>query len=214
MTASVFAQNAYQLGTLPSINFNKKLKNDWSLNLKVESRQTYQTGTSSGDVNREFKYQLSDFTFVGARKVGFYGRVGAGYLMRFHEGELVHRINQQYNYTRQYHSLRLSHRILTDQTFFSNEAPDFRLRYRISSQLPLNGQSLDQKEWYLKVNHEYVTNWQQQQLDLEIRLIPMFGYVIGEENKIELGFDYRLNSVITEEINHRFWLALNWYVEL
>jgi hypothetical protein len=214
MTTSVLAQTAYQVGTLPAINFNKKLKNDWSVNLKVETRQIYQTGTFSGDFDRTFNYQLSDFTIVGAKKVGFYGRVGAGYLLRFREGRIVHRINQQYNYTREYSWTRLSHRILTDQTFFANEGPDFRLRYRISSQTPLNGQTLDRKELYLKVNNEYVNNIQEGEYNLEIRLIPMLGYVINKQNKVEAGFDYRLNSVVSEGINHRFWLALNWYIEL
>ncbi|NVK64156.1 MAG: DUF2490 domain-containing protein [Flavobacteriales bacterium] len=214
ISAPIVAQEAYQLGTLPSVNMNSKLKNDWSVNLKVETRQIYQRGYFSGESLREFNYQLSDFTFTGAKKVGFYGRVGVGYLFRIREGEIVHRVNQQYNYTKQYNWTRLSHRVLTDQTFFANEAPDFRLRYRISSQTPLNGQSLEQKEWYAKVNNEYVNNWQNANYNLEIRLIPMLGYTITTQNKVEFGIDYRLNSVMTEAINHRFWLALNWYLEI
>lgn len=214
MMTPVLAQVTYQIGTLPSINLNKKLKNDWSVNAKVETRQVYQTGSFSSTPEHAFNYQLSDFTFTGAKKVGFYGRIGAGYLIRFREGEVIHRINQQYNYTKQYNGMRLSHRILTDQTFFPNEAPDFRLRYRISSQIPLNGQSLEEKECYLKVNNEYVNNWQALDYNLEIRVIPMLGYTINRQNKIEVGIDYRLNSVVTEDLNHRFWLALNWYLEI
>lgn len=214
MNASFLAQGSYQLGTLPSVNLNKKLKNDWSLNLKVETRQIYQTGAFSGDFERGFNYQLSDFTFVGARKIGFYGRVGGGYLLRFREGEVVHRINQQYNFTRQYNRLKLSHRIMTDQTFFRYQGPDVRLRYRLSSQMPLNGSSLDQRECYVKVNHEYVNNVQEGDYNLEVRLIPMLGYVINTQNKVEVGVDYRLNAVVTDEINHRFWMAVNWYLEL
>ena len=214
MNSAVFAQTSYQLGTLPSINVNKKLKNDWSVNVNLETRQIYQTGSFSGEAERAFLYQLSDLSAIGAKKVGFYGRVGAGYLIRFREGEIVHRFNQQYNFTRQYSWTRLSHRILTDQTFFADEAPDLRLRYRLSTQTPLNGRSLDQKEWYLKLSNEYVNNWQDYQYNLEIRVISMFGYQVNKHNKVEFGADYRLNSLFTQDRNHRFWLALSWFVQL
>ncbi len=213
-TNGLFAQSEYQIGTLPSVNINKKWKKDWSLNAKVETRQIYQTGIFSKSVNREFHYELTDLTFVGSKKLGFYSRVGVGYLFRVREGEIVHRISQQYNFTKQYHSVRLSHRVLTDQTFFENEAPDFRLRYRISAQVPLNGKTLDVHEYYFKGNHEYVNNLQESTYNLEIRLIPMIGYVINPENKVEIGVDYRFNSIVSEDRNHRFWLALNWYLEL
>lgn len=214
LAKGAFAQSEYQVGTLPSINFNKKWKKDWSLNAKVETRQIYQTGDFTESAKREFEYELTDLTMVGSKKVGFYGRIGVGYLFRMREGAIIHRISQQYNFTKQYQSVRLSHRVLTDQTFFDNESPDFRLRYRISAQVPLNGKTLDVHEWYFKGNHEYVNNVQASTYNLEIRWIPMMGYVVNPENKVEIGIDYRFNSIVSEDRNHRFWLALNWFWEL
>lgn len=210
----ISAQNNYQLGTLPSINLNKKLKKDWSVNLKIETRQIYQTGTFSGESDSKFKYELTDVTLVGARKLGFYSRLGAGYLLRYRNDAFVHRINQQYNHTKQFDRLRLSQRILTDQTFFSNESPEFRFRYRLSSQIPLNGTTLDLRELYIKLNNEYVNSWQQSEYDLEIRVIPMLGFAINKENKVEVGLDYRINSFVQKGSRQVFWLAVNWFVEL
>lgn len=208
------AQSSYQLGTLPSVNVNRKLQKDWSLNVKLESRQVYQKGEFSGDAERGFDYQLTDLTIVGAKKVGFYSRVGAGYLLRFRDGKLIQRANQQFNYTKQYDKFRLSHRLMSDQTFFADMAPEFRFRYRISAQRPLNGTSLDLREFYLKFNNEYVNSWQESDYDLEIRLVPMLAFSINKQNKVEVGLDYRIGSFIKSDARNSFWLAINWFVEI
>lgn len=214
MIFELSAQSSYQLGTLPSVNINRKLPKDWSVNVKLESRQVYQRGEFSGDAERGFDYQLTDLTIVGAKKVGFYSRLGAGYLMRFRDGKLIQRANQQFNYTKQYGNFRLSHRLMSDQTFFSDAAPEFRFRYRLSAQRPLNGASLDVREFYLKVNNEYVNSWQESDYDFEVRLVPMLGFSVNKQNKVELGLDYRISSFINSDARNSFWLAINWFVEI
>lgn len=210
----LIAQSSYQLGTLPSVNVNQKLKNEWSINMKVEARQIYQKGVFSEHVDPEFNYQLTDISCIGAKKLGFNSRIGAGYLIRFREGEIVHRVIQQFTYTKKYDRFKLSHRVMTDQTFSSSRAPDFRLRYRISTEIPLSGASTDPREFYLKINNEYLNNVQQLEYGLEIRIIPMLGFSINKHNKLEFGLDYRINSFIDQPANNNFWLAVNWFIEL
>lgn len=210
----VEAQSTYQVGTLPSINLNKKLKNDWSLNFKIESRQLIQQGDFKVNVNKNFEYVLTDYSLIAAKKVGLNSRIAGGYLIRFRGGELIHRTIQQYSIVQKRIGYRLGHRFVSDQTFSSNENSTFRLRYRLTPEIPLNGQSVDLKEFYIKINNELLNSFQNSEYDLEIRIIPLLGYHIAGSNKIETGVDYRVNSFLTNNSRHTFWLSLNWFIEM
>ncbi|MBX2827536.1 MAG: hypothetical protein KTR22_05205, partial [Flavobacteriaceae bacterium] len=78
--------------------------------------------------------------------------------------------------------------------------------------IPLNGQSVDPKEFYFKFNHEYLNAWEQNDYDLEIRAVPHLGYKVSKSNKLEFGLDYRLNSFLNTSPSHRFWTVINWYI--
>ena len=94
------------------------------------------------------------------------------------------------------------------------EKPEFRLRYRIASEVALDGQSVDPREFYFKFNNEYLNSWQDYGYDLEIRLVPLLGYNLKSTNKIEMGLDYRVNSFLNNNTRHSFWVNLNWFIEL
>lgn len=211
---SVFAQDAYQFGGLPSINLNSKLKNDWSLNTKIESRQLFQTREVDGNVYKNYEYLLTDFSLIAAKNVGLNSRLGGGYLIRFEQGELFHRLTQQYIMVQKLSGFRLAHRFLSDQTFSESEKPEFRLRYRITSEIPLNGLSVDQGEFYVKINNEYVNSLQAKTYDLEIRLVPLLGYDMADNFKIETGLDYRVDSFLNNKPEHSYWMVLNFFIEI
>ena len=109
---------------------------------------------------------------------------------------------------------RLAHRFTADQTFSPSEKSEFRLRYRLTTELPLNGQSADAKEFYLKVNNELLNSFQGKEYDLELRLVPLLGYTVTDNHKLEIGPDYRLNRFLQSEARNRFWLSINWFIEL
>jgi hypothetical protein len=211
---TVYAQSSFQLGALPSLNLNKKMKNDWSLNFKIESRLLFQSGEINGDVDKNFNNVLTDFSLIGAKKIGLNSRIAGGYMIRFKEGNLYHRFIQQYVIVQKLSGFRLAHRFLSDQTFSESEEPEFRLRYRITSELPLNGESVNPREFYLKINNEYINSLQEKTYDLEIRLVPLLGYEITEQFKIETGVDYRINSFLTDNTRHSYWMTLNFFIEL
>lgn len=211
---TVYAQSSFQLGALPSLNLNKKMKNDWSLNFKIESRLLFQHGEINGDVDKNFNNVLTDFSLIGAKKIGLNSRIAGGYMIRFKEGNLYHRFIQQYVIVQKLSGFRLAHRFLSDQTFSESEELEFRLRYRITSELPLNGESVNPREFYLKINNEYINSLQEKTYDLEIRLVPLLGYEITEQFKIETGVDYRINSFLTDNTRHSYWMTLNFFIEL
>lgn len=208
------AQSTYQFGALPSINLNKKLKNDWSLNFKMELRQLIQQGDFKGNVDRDFEYVLSDYSIIAAKKVGLNSRVAGGYLIRFRDKEVIHRIIQQYTIVQKMTSFRLAHRFAADQSFLLNESPEFRFRYRLTSEIPLNGQSVDPKEFYIKISNEFLNIFQNSEYNLEIRIVPLLGYDITVNNKIEIGLDYRVNSFLNNNARNSFWISLNWFIEI
>ena len=208
------AQSSYQSGLLPSINLNKKLKNDWSVNFKIESRQILEEGIIGDDNPTQYEYGLTDFTWIAAKKVQINQTLAGGYLIRIRDQKPTHRFIQQYVITKNYSGFRLSHRFVSDQTFDEGEPLELRLRYRISTLFPLTGQSIDSKEFYLKLNHEYLNSFQQGNYDLEIRLIPFVGYTFNKNNKFEFGLDYRVNSFLENNTDNRYWLSLNWFVAL
>jgi hypothetical protein len=211
---TVSAQSTFQLGGLPSLNVNKKLKNDWSVNSKIESRLLFQRGDLQGEVDKNFKYVLTDISLFGAKKIGLGSRIALGYLIRFEEKEVYHRFVQQFVLVQKLSGSRLAHRLLCDQTFSASEAPEFRLRYRLTSELPLNGESVDPGEFYMKINNEYVNSIQAMKYDLEIRLVPLLGYDISKRLKIETGLDYRVNGFLKGSTRHSYWMNLNFFVEM
>src|SRR5690606_26582727 len=123
----------------------------WKVNSKLEGRQIffknpYPEGES------EFEFERADLEIVATRSLNT-GSIGGGYLIRRQDGNFIHRAIQQYSITQKLTALRISHRLRTDQTFEKDEDVQFRLRYRISFEKPLNGQEIDPKEFYLKFNN-------------------------------------------------------------
>lgn len=213
-TVSGEAQSTFQFGALPSFNVNKKLKNNWYFNGKLESRQLFQQGEIGGNIDKSYTYVLTDLSVIAAKKVGLNSRIAGGYLSRFEDGALIHRFIQQYVIIQRLYGFRLAHRLMTDQTFSPVEDTELRLRYRITSEIPLNGASLDPKEFYLKVNNEYVNGVQGSEYDLEVRIVPLLGYDITDDFKIESGLDYRVNSFVNSHPRHTYWLTFNVFLEL
>ncbi len=204
--STVFAQNN-SFGLLPALNINKKLSKAYRLNLKSESRQSlYQ------DDEFNLQYDLVDFSLMASRKIDLNQSLATGYLIRFRENVVAHRSIQQWVIVQNLDGLRLGHRLSSDQTFQDDQDTEYRFRYRLSSQISLNGQSVDTKEFYLKINNEYLNAFQGEDYDLEIRLVAALGYEFNDNNKLEFGLDNRWDSFIDGELRNRSWLSLVWYI--
>lgn len=210
----VVAQNSYQLGLIPSINYNNKVKNNWEFNYRAETRNVFLKGIYNNDFDAGYNYVLTDLSFIAAKKILLNNKISGGYLIRFREGNLIHRSIQQYTIVKKLTSYRLAHRFVTDQTFSNIESPEFRLRYRLTTEIPLNGQSADPKELYLKINNEYLNSVQNNEYDLEIRLVPLLGFYVSKKHKLEFGLDYRINSFINNYSKSNYWTTINWFIEM
>lgn len=206
LTNCLSAQFRTQYGVLPVLNLNKKINQDYKLNFKIEGRQQlFQEGESASE------YQLTDFALVLSRRTGLDHTLAGGYLIRFRNNQRIHRLIQQWAFEGGFTNLGLVHRFVTDQTFVPNEPTQFRLRYRAAVQLPLVGQSLNERELYLKMSNEYLGELQAAEFGLEVRLVLALGYRITNNNKVEFGLDNRLDAFLNDDGRLRSWSTLSWY---
>ena len=208
------AQHTYQFGILPAFNVNTKLAENWKINFKAESRQLLREGQFREDADYQYRYVLTDLALVAATRVSVNHTLGMGYQLRLREGASIHRLIQQFAITQRFSALRLGHRLASDQSVQSGAPALVRLRYRLAAELPLSGQAVDSREAYIKLSNEYLNQFQGDDYDLEIRVVPVIGYVFTDANKLEFGLDYRVDRLFEDARRSRFWVAVNWYVIL
>lgn len=209
-SSALYGQSTYEIGLLPSININAKLKSDWALNFKLESRQSFLKADFGDEASFDYQYLLSDLSMIVSKRITPSQTFGVGYLLRLRaNGSVGHRSIQQYSFVRRYELFRLSHRLSADQLFVKEQDTEFRFRYRLSTEIPLSGQTVDIGEFFVKLNNEYLIINNGESTDLEVRVGPYMGYAISNSTKLEAGIDYRINSFISSTTSQRFWLAIN-----
>jgi len=212
--SAVWSQGVYSAGVLPQINLNISLPKDWRLNAKAESRQLFSEGQFEQNFKTAYRYDLTDIILIASKKTGVNNSLGAGYMIRFRNNEVVHRFIQQYSIVKKYDQFRLGHRISTDQTIRNNNPVQVRLRYRTGVERALNGKDVDPEEFYFKLNNEYLFSIEGREADLELRLIPALGYAFNDNNKLEFGIDYRVNEFISGASRNQFWMYLGWFISM
>ncbi len=208
----VQAQDTYEFGFLPKINLSTKLGQDYSANLKIERRDFFRQGIVDGEVNNSYQHEIMDYGATLVRNVGLKNRIGFGLLLRYRGGAWQQRITQQF-VLNTLTDLKLSHRFVLDQTF-AGSSETYRVRYRASISKALNGNVLDRKEMYLKLSSEWLNIFNSDDFEGEFRVLPTAGYVFSDQNKIELGLDYRLGGIFNTALEQSLYVAINWYYRI
>lgn len=209
-----YSQAQYRMGLLPDVVVSTKLSNGFSLYGSTETRigsgvlPWRDLGGSPLDV------QLTDVSFIIARRLNLYRKVAGGYLLRVQDGAVIHRLIQQYTIVTPIRKNRLAHRFSADQTWRPDQEMELRMRYRIATDRALQGDEVDPRELYFKIEHEYLGSLQGGGLGLEIRTVPALGLLITDSNKIEAALDYRLSDFIDDGGRHTFWAKINWYLRI
>lgn len=211
---AALCQSNYRAGTLSQINVNVKLADTWKLNTKLETRQILSRKEPETPASHRFEYERTDLNFILTKKVSADNTVGGGYLVRLEESRFTHRLIQQFSTVKNLDVLRVAHRIVTDETISAHAPAEFRLRYRLGLEMPLNGRQIDPKEFYGKVNNEYLGIFSNSDPDLEIRGLLALGYNASDSNKIELGLEYRVNEFNASIKAQQFWLTIAWFVSI
>jgi hypothetical protein len=209
---SLNAQDSFQVGFLPGINFQGNLKNNMALNLKVESHQQFLSGLYGKTADFHYRYSLTNVSLITYKKVGQKTTLGAGYLVKNTEDIYYHRFMQQYITFKKFRIAQVRQRFMTDQTFSQEEKAEYRVRYRITAEVPFKGPDIDTKELYFKLNNECLNSLQDKHYDLEFRIVPLVGYEFSDASKLEWGLDYRIGHLMSDQSLSSLWLSVNWQV--
>lgn len=214
MPFTALCQASYRAGTLPQINVNLEIAKNWKLNTKLESRQIFSEKELDAPASHQLRYERTDLAMVLTTKISADNTIGGGYLIRLEDNALTHRLIQQFNHVRKYESVSLAHRIVTDETFTNADPFSFRLRYRLGIEKPLNGRQIDPREFYAKINNEYLAILSGGRADAEIRGLFAIGYNATDNNKVELGLEYRVNEFNEKVRAQQFWLTIGWFISM
>ena len=207
-------RHLFTSGLFPEAQLTYDISDDYYVTHKVESQHGM---FDAQRLNRELEYShtLTDLqTFIG-RRLNPFVKVDIGYQYRIEDGENTHRPIQQVAILQRSNFFRIGHRIRTDQTFFDEESVLFRLRYRYSVQVPLQGTQLDPGEKYMTVSNEVIYMNQAAEDDIENRLAASLGFFVDDKTKYEVGLDYRTDDyLVPERFRSRLWLKFGVYWSL
>ncbi len=202
------------VGLLPNVVVSQKLK-DLKVNYSWQSRVSRSSDTSSDPEWSDTAYRLSDLSIVATRSWDVNKSMAAGALYRINaDGANLFRLRQHIGIISPWQQLRVSHRILLDESFVSGRDPLIRLRYRLSTDLPLNGTQIDNNEWYLKSTIELLQRYRSSTYRMDLRGGLYIGRKLTNSNKIELGIDYRHEGVAKSNAENIYWLAMSLYTQL
>lgn len=209
-----FSQTSYQFGSLPTIYIDKKLNSKYSIIYKNEYRHEYRHGYFNKKSEYNYQFIHLDFSLIGIKKINENLSFGIGYIARVTKDETLNRTLLQLVFKKEYNHIKTSHRLVSDQTFSKIINDKYRLRYRFSSKFPIFKNKELNTEKYIKLNNEYLYSLTNDGYDFEIRILPYLGFIFNENNKLEIGMDYRINSFLHDSPYNRIWIGVNWYLKL
>ena len=187
---------------------------DFQITSKVESVHGYYNHNDREGSDWRYRYNRTDVQVFGGYRINPFLKAAAGYQYRFGNTRNSQRTIQQLALVQRKPSYRLAHRLRTDQTYNDTEAPEYRFRYRLSAEIPLEGLSINPGEYYLILSDEPVFSTQGGETDLENRIGGNLGYSIRDGSKVELGIDYRTDRLLETHVRQRFWITMGWYISL
>jgi hypothetical protein len=204
------SQTSHRVGALVGSAAGIQLKNGIRANFGIETRHLFK-GFSQTDW--EYDYVRTDITASVSYVASTTGIFSGGYMLIHEPGYDRHRLMQQFTLIDQWMNLRWAHRMMLDQTFGEGWFPRFRLRYRMATEIPLNGQAVDAGEFYIRVNNELVNDFNNNEFDLEVRLVPMVGFAMLTNAKIEWGMDYRTDSFLHGKFRNTYRFTMNYFLD-
>lgn len=208
------AQQTVSSGFFPEAQLSHKIKSV-QLTAKIESQHGMVDAGKELPTEYGYYHDRTDFQgFVGSSFNPFV-KWDVGYQYRWDgDGNHNHRAIQQIAWVQKKVGYRLAHRVRADQTYASGEVPLYRIRYRLSLELPLSGTQIDPGEFYLVLSDEPIYGYQNGTSTLENRLVGSLGHYFSKNQKVEAGIDHRIDRFLKGGSRQRFWLKVGWYVSI
>ena len=191
----------------PSIDVKWNHDSRWSFNTGVQQRNVIDNGINALHI------QASQFA---SYELGFYTQIGIGVMYRelFDDQRPEElRFTEQFVYARKFNAVKVAHRLRWDQRIRGTDLTH-RWRYRFSTSLPLNGATVDAREYYLTANLETLFIAQvTQKLAYDQRISIGIGTALQKGLKIQLVTEYRWEDY-TNDLNRSLFINLGIYYTL
>lgn len=221
------AQDFQLYGSIPSMILNGELREDWSYNFTLSSETNMINRTYDG---RSFPAEVSNINLEGAiaHNVNPNVHLAGGFLYRFQRpfssgpGREL-RPWQQLTLISRVRSVRIRNRLRLEERIrqqgYQSRAYDLdvRLRYRLSSDFPLEGERLDDGEFYLNLSSEALFTltvkgvlpyW-------ESRNYVGLGYRFNRRHRLEPALDFRIRRRNAADDRQRIlFLRIQWIYKI
>jgi len=211
--ASLFALSNANLyaysGISPETTLNLRINSAYSLTFRVGSYHFLHTPDYGWA--HEFD-ELEVQSFLNYR-LNPLVRFAIGYAHEFESDQNSHRTIQQVSLSQRIGTVNLSHRVRSEQTFSAPEPVAFRFRYRASVETPLQGTTLDPREFFMTTSTEILYVLQEDEREIENRTVLQLGYVINDRNRIQSGFDFR-HFFGTEDEPYHLFFKVGYFINL
>lgn len=208
------AQEVYG-GLMPEFGITLPIKGNFSQTYKIENQHLLlRDGTEENGF--VYEYERTDLqAFLNYRFSGNW-KATVGYQLRIEQQwNTHHRTILQAATSTRIRNLRLAHRVRSDQTMERDEPFVFRLRYRAALEIPLSGDKIDPKEFYVVVSDEPIYSIDSERTNgFENRFVVTVGHFFSNKNKLELSLDHRTDRFFDTDIRQRIWLKIGWFLNI
>ncbi|MFW5892529.1 MAG: DUF2490 domain-containing protein [Bacteroidota bacterium] len=193
------------IGSAAEISIGYSINNNWSMASKIESSHNLYSFDEKTNDSWNYNYQGTDIQLFINRSINPFWRLALGYQLGTEPGSISkNRTIQQLTYSRKPEGILFGHRMRTDQTYYTDDSPQFRLRYRFLLEIPLQGLAIDPREFYLITSDELIFELQNSDVELENTLALWLGYQFLSGNELQTGVDYITDS----GNNQKIWLRI------
>lgn len=212
ISSSLFSQERRTIiGLFPEYALSYKINDNWKLIQKIESQYgLYRRDEAINYDEVGYFHYRTDIQFFASYRLNPITKIDGGYQYRIENGPW-HRFIQQYAWLNFWKNFRFGHRLRADQTIEGDEPLLWRLRYRFSTDFPLQGASLDPGEKYLTGSLETIVGFVQPYFEVENRYVAGVGYYFNNKHKIELSIDLRTDAHFDPRFRQRLWTKVSYY---
>ncbi len=210
-----YAQNVEMIWS-PEFSYTWSDKGRWTFNGKINPRAfIYHNQTETYLPDRlmerwEFQLLANYALFINST-------VGGGYILGLRTlpdtsvFNIEHRALLQYGFSFYIGSARIGNRIRPEYRYFTLDDNEFRLRYKLSYDIPLNGREIDAGENYLVVSNEFLGAAANKEFSMENRIYAGIGWQMRNKRKLEAGIEYRADDYFNET-EHALLLVTSFYL--
>lgn len=194
------------------LNSSKDISTRYSLKPSLKGRSVSLLTKSLEQESVDINSQRLDLQLALERSLKSSIKVALGGLYRFANTQNAVRLFEQIGWVNNSGSkIEFIHRIRSDQTFRKDEDIEFRLRYRVGLSFPLQGYKLNRNEKYLLVYSEYLAKYQSTDFSNELRVKVTLGQLLKNQNKAELGIDFRYDDPLQNNQERLYLLNIAYF---